>query len=197
MFDSVPLPSVVVFAALWPMSLAIFVQLLVGRHVDAGRRFSGPQLAWRTVAVGILGSAGTAVLPLPATVFGAHNTTVRGALYAAELIALSLIAIPVLLRSWQRRRHDDSVPPGYSNDVIRVYAVVYLGVMALFWGTALPGFLHATHGWARGGGPTGNLPYTLACFTLAILCAAAVLTTPRGPVVTPPDGMPEVAAATS
>ena len=63
--------------------------------------------------------------------------------------------------------------------MIRVYSVVYLGVMALFWVTALPDFLHASHGWARGGGPTGNLPYTLACFALAILCAAAVLTTPR------------------
>ncbi len=33
-FDSVPLPSVVVFAALWPMSLALCVQFFVGRHVD-------------------------------------------------------------------------------------------------------------------------------------------------------------------
>lgn len=197
MFDSVPLPSVVVFAALWPMSLAIFVQLLVGRHVDAGRRLSGPQLAWRTVAAGVLGSAGTAVLPLPATVLGAHSTTMRGALYAAELIVLGLVAIPVLLRQWQRARRDDSAARGYSSNLIRVCSVVYLAVMALFWGTALPGFLHATHGWARNGGPTGNLPYTLACFALAILCAAAVLTTPRVRTATPPDGLPEVAAATS
>ena len=198
MFASVPLSSVVVFAALWPMSLAIFVRLLVGRHVDAGRRFSRPQLAWRTVAAGVLGSVGTFVLPLPATLFGAHNTNVRGVLYAAELIVLSLVAIPVLLRQWQRTRHedsDDSTAPRYSNDVIRVYSVVYLGIMALFWGVSLPDFLHATHGWARNGGPVGNLPYTLVCFALAILCTTAVLTTPRVRTATRPDSTPEVAAA--
>lgn len=43
-FASVPLPSVVVFAALWPTSLAFCVQFFVGRHVDAGRSFSGE--AW-------------------------------------------------------------------------------------------------------------------------------------------------------
>ncbi len=43
-FDSVPLPSVVVFAALWPMSLAFCVRLFVGRHVQDGKTFSRPQL---------------------------------------------------------------------------------------------------------------------------------------------------------
>ncbi len=197
MFDSVPLSSVVVFAALWPMSLAIFVQLLVGRHADTGRRFSGPQLIWRTVAAGVLGSAGTGVLPPPATVLGAHNTTVRGVLYAAELILLSLIAIPALLRQWQRIRHDNSAAPGYSNDLIRIYGVVYLGVMALFWGTALPDYLHAAHGWARNGGPTGSLTYTLGCFGLAALCSAAALTTRPARTAARPDGAPEATAVTS
>jgi hypothetical protein len=50
------------------MSLAFFVQLLIGRHVDDGRIFSGIQVLWRTIAVGILASLGTAVLPLPATI---------------------------------------------------------------------------------------------------------------------------------
>ena len=67
-FASVPVPSVVVFAALWPTSLAFFVQLLVGRHVDDGRSFSGGQVLWRTVAAGVLASVGAFVLPLPATV---------------------------------------------------------------------------------------------------------------------------------
>src|SRR3546814_10825038 len=47
--DSVPLPSVVVFAALWPMSLAFCVQYFIGRHADRGRRFTGWQILWRPV----------------------------------------------------------------------------------------------------------------------------------------------------
>ena len=66
-FDSVPLPSVVVFAALWPMSLALCVQFFVGRHVDGGRSFTGTQVVLRTIVIGVLASIGTAILPLPAT----------------------------------------------------------------------------------------------------------------------------------
>jgi len=179
LFDSVPLSSIVVFAALWPMSLAIFVQLFVGRHVNNGRRFTGPQLVWRTIVIGILGSAGTFVLPLPATVFGASNITVRGTLYAAELIVLSVVAIPILVRQTLRTRHADNEVPDDSDPVVRAYSVVYLCAMAFLWATALPDFLHATHGWARHGGPVGNIWYTAACFIVAILCAASVFATPR------------------
>ncbi|WP_216903004.1 hypothetical protein [Nocardia alni] len=175
MFDSVPLSSIVVFAALWPMSLALFVQLFVGRHVDAGRHLSGAQLVWRTIVIGILGSAGTGVLPLPATVFGASNITVRGVMYAAELIVLSVAAIVLLVSQWIRIRRGDAPPP-HANGLVKAYSIVYLAVLALFWITALPDFLHATHGWARGGGPTGNPWYTIGCFVVAILCCAATFT---------------------
>ncbi|WP_067664779.1 hypothetical protein [Nocardia miyunensis] len=193
MFDSVPLSSVVVFAALWPMSLALFVQLFVGRHVDAGREFSGLQLVWRTIVIGILGSAGTGVLPIPATVFGANNITVRGWLYAAELVVLSVIAIPVLARQWLRIRQGDS-EFRYSNQLVRGYAIVYLCAMALLWGTALPDFLNASNGWARNGGPVGNIWYTIACLVIAILCAAAAFVRPRARAQVS-GAVPEAAAA--
>ncbi len=193
MFDSVPLSSVVVFAALWPMSLAFFVQLFVGRHVDAGREFNGPQLVWRTIVIGILGSAGTGVLPIPATVLGANNITVRGWLYAAELAVVSVIAIPVLVRQWVRLRRGEV--PALSDDVVRIYSWVYLGVMAVLWLTALPDFLHASHGWARNAGPVGNIWYTLACFVIAILCGAAVFGVPRVRGAARAGVSPEVAPA--
>ncbi|WP_019929113.1 hypothetical protein [Nocardia sp. BMG111209] len=173
MFDSVPLSSVVVFAALWPMSLALCVQYFVGRHVDAGRRLPAGQLVWRTIVIGVLGALGTFVLPLPATVFGANDITVRGVLYAAELIVLSAVAIVVLIRQWFALRRGDGAPI-YANPVVRAYGVVYLGIMLLLWATALPDFLHTTHGWARNGGPTGSAWYTVVCFAVAILCGAAV-----------------------
>ncbi|MQY28781.1 hypothetical protein [Nocardia aurantia] len=176
MFDSVPLSSVVVFAALWPMSLALCVQFFVGRHVDAGRSLPAGQLVWRTVVIGVLGALGTFVLPLPATVFGANDTTVRGVLYAAELIGLSAVAIVVLIRQWFAIRRGGGTPV-YTNPVVRAYGVVYLAVLALLWATALPDFRHATGGRARDGGPIGNAWYTVACFVVAILCAAAVFGT--------------------
>ena len=112
-FDSVPLPSVVVFAALWPMSLALCVQFFVGRHIDDGRRFTGGQVLLRTIAVGVLASIGTAVLPLPATLGGglSGSTAVAGVVYAAELVAITVVAVPVLYAQWRRRRSGTPCTP--------------------------------------------------------------------------------------
>ncbi|WP_067699502.1 hypothetical protein [Nocardia jejuensis] len=182
MFDSVPLPSVVVFAALWPMSLAFCVRWFVGRQVDAGQSFTGIQLVWRTIVIGLLASLGTFILPLPATVIGMAGDTVRGVLYAAELIVLTLVAVPVLLRQWARSRAEGSGEP--ANDFVRIYSVVYLAVMALLWATALPDFFDATNGVTSNGDPVGNLWYTLACFVVAIACVAGVFTVRRGTGIT-------------
>ncbi|OLL16407.1 MULTISPECIES: hypothetical protein [unclassified Rhodococcus (in: high G+C Gram-positive bacteria)] len=180
MFDAVPLPSVVVFAALWPMSLALCVQFFVGRHVDRGRHFSGLELVWRTVVIGLLASLGTFVLPLPATVLGMGSTTVRGVLYAVELVVVTLVASVVLVRRWVRlRRGEPDVPP-YTNRFVQAYSVVYLCVMAFLWATALPDFLRAVDGVTSTGDPVGNLWYTLACFVVALLCVAATFTAHRG-----------------
>ncbi|MDT2004818.1 hypothetical protein FXW78_08960 [Rhodococcus opacus] len=181
MFDSVPLPSVVVFAALWPMSLALCVQFFVGRYADRGRDFTGLELVWRTIVIGLLASAGTFILPIPATVLGLGGTTVRGVVYAAELLIVVLVAIPILIRQWSRLRRGASDVPAYSNDFVRVYSVVYLVVMGVLWATALPDFFGAVDGVTSNGDPIGNLWYTIACFAIAILCVAATFTVPRGP----------------
>jgi len=181
-FASVPLPSVVVFAALWPMSLALCVQFFIGRHVDNGRQFSGGQIIWRTVLIGVLASIGTAVLPLPATAAGAitGSTTVAGVVYALELVLVALVAVPVLIGQWRRQRGTDPILPAYSNMPIFRYAWAYLTVMALLWATALPAYLAATNGRTADGDPTGSLWYTAICFVVAALCLTAAMTaTPR------------------
>lgn len=174
MFASVPLPSVVVFAALWPLSLALCVQFFVGRHIDAGKRFSGGQIAWRTVVVGILASAGTGILPLPATLLGAltGSTTVAGIAYAAELVVLSVVAVAVLVTQWRRLRSQTDTASRYSNPLMIGYAAGYLAVMALLWVTALPAYFGAVDGVTAGGDPTGSLWYAVACFAVAGLCVA-------------------------
>nr|WP_198428158.1 hypothetical protein [Nocardia bovistercoris] len=179
MFDSVPLPSVVVFAALWPMSLAFFAQLFVGRHVDRGREFTGAQLVGRTVLIGVLASLGTFVLPLPATVGGAGSDTVRGVLYAAELVVVAVVAAVVLLRQWTSLRAGDSDVEPYTNRFVQIYGFVYLGVLAVLWVTALPAFLDAVDGETPNGDPIGNIWYAAGCFVIAVLCLVATLTVPK------------------
>lgn len=181
MFASVPLPSVVVFAALWPMSLALCVQFFVGRHIDAGKWFSGGQIAWRTVVVGILASAGTGILPLPATLLGAltGSTTVAGIVYAAELAVLSVVAVAVLVTQWRRLRSQTDTASRYSNPLMIGYAAGYLAVMALLWVTALPAYFSAVDGVTAGGDPTGSLWYAVACFLIAGLCVAGLSTRNR------------------
>ncbi|BBX65927.1 hypothetical protein MSAS_51010 [Mycobacterium saskatchewanense] len=157
-FGSVPLPSVVVFAALWPMSLAFFVQLFVGRQVEDGITFSGLQLLWRTITIGVLASIGTAVLPLPATIAGAlsHSTTVVGIIYSAELAVLAVIACVVLVKQWRRSRRDDPEAVRYSNPAILGYATAYLAVMSILWATSLPAYFGAVNGITANGDPTGS-----------------------------------------
>ncbi|GJO96395.1 hypothetical protein NJB18001_05470 [Mycobacterium marinum] len=178
-FDSVPLPSVVVFAALWPMSLALFVQLFVGRHVDEGKTFSAVQLLWRTIAVGVLASIGTAVLPLPATIAGAlsHSTTVVGFIYGAELALATVIALVVMSNQWRGLRRGDV--PGvlqYANPLILGYAAAYLAVMTILWATSLPAYFAAVDGVTPNGDPIGSLWYTIACLVIATLSVTAAKT---------------------
>ncbi|WP_067547841.1 hypothetical protein [Nocardia crassostreae] len=179
MFDSVPLPSVVVFAALWPMSLAWCVQFFVGRHADSGQHFTGPQLIWRTVVIGLLASVGTFALPLPATVFGMGSDTVRGFLYAAELLVLSAVSVALLVRQWYALRTGAAPAPGYRNRLVQWYALFYLAVFAALWLTALPDFFDAVDGVTANGDPVGSLWYTITCFAIAFLTVLATFTVPH------------------
>jgi len=179
-FDAVPLPSVVVFAALWPMSLALCTQYFVGRHVDAGTRFSGLALVWRTVVIGLLASVGTFVLPMPATIFGMGSDTVRGFLYAAELVVLSVVAVVVLVRQWWSLRSGTSEVSAYRNGLVQWFAVAYLAVFAVLWATALPDYFGAVDGVTANGDPVGNLWYVIACFVIAIAAIVATFTVPQG-----------------
>lgn len=171
-FDSVPLPSVVVFAALWPMSLAFCVQLFVGRHVDAGRNFTGLQILVRTVVVGVLASIGTVLLPLPATVVGklTDSTDIGGVVYALELVALTVVAVPVLIGQWRSLRKTGA---SHANPLILGYAAVYLAVMAVLWAAALPAYFGATDGVTSAGDPVGSLWYAVLCFAIGGLSIAA------------------------
>ncbi|APE35016.1 hypothetical protein BOX37_14855 [Nocardia mangyaensis] len=179
MFDSVPVGSVVVFAALWPMSLAFCVQYFVGRHVDAGQSFSGLALTWRTVVIGLLASVGTFLLPLPATVIGMSGDTVRGVVYLLELAVMAVVATVVMTRQWRQLRQGTADDPGYVDRFVKIFASIYLVVFAFLWLTALPDYFTAVDGVTSNGDPIGNLWYTLACFVVAIVSVVATVTVPQ------------------
>ncbi|MEV0549121.1 hypothetical protein OG308_18170 [Nocardia salmonicida] len=179
MFDSVPMGSVVVFAALWPMSLAFCVQYFVGRHVDDGRSFSGIELTWRTIVIGLLASLGTFLLPLPATVIGMSSDTVRGIVYALELAVLAVVAGFVMIRQWTQLRQGSAKPSQYTDPFVQRFATLYLAVFALLWIASLPDFFDAVDGRTSNGDPIGNLWYTAACFVIAIASVVATFTVPR------------------
>lgn len=179
MFASVPMGSVVVFAALWPASLAFCVQLLVGRQVDQGRRFGGLQVLLRTIVIGLLASLGTGILPLPATVLGAATDgRLLGIAYAVELLIIVVVAVPVLILQWRRLRLNLIVGGRHDNPLIVRYAAVYLSVMTVLWLTALPAYLDAVNGVTADGDPVGSLWYTIVCFAVAYLCVTAAATVP-------------------
>ncbi|MFD3701907.1 hypothetical protein ACFWUP_02050 [Nocardia sp. NPDC058658] len=184
MFDSVPMGSVVVFAALWPMSLGFCVQHFVGRHVDEGKRFSGIELTWRTIVIGLLASVGTFLLPLPATVIGMNNTTVRGIVYALELAVLAAVATFVMVRQWTRLRRGTTPLPQYTDPFVQRFSTLYLIVFAALWIASLPDFFTAVDGETTNGDPIGNLWYTAACFAVAIASVLATFSVPR-PHTTP------------
>jgi hypothetical protein len=163
------------------MSLALCVQLFVGRQSDHGKRFTGPQLVWRTIVIGILASVGTAILPLPATLIGSlSHGTLQGFVYAAELLAITVVAVPVLVMQWRRLRADPISSERYANAVIVRYSCGYLAVMAVLWLTALPAYCNAVDGITANGDPIGSLWYATVCFVVAALCtAAAASVTPR------------------
>lgn len=187
-FASVPMGSVVVFAALWPMSLALCVQFMVGRHVDAGARFTGPQLVWRTVVVGLAASVGTFVLPLPATILGLAGDTVRGTVYAVELALMTGAALFALRRCLSPAPGAPSVP-AHRNRLVQAYATAYLAVFAVLWATALPAFLGAEGGATEAGDPVGNLPFALLCFAIGLAAVAATFMPPdRKTVASAPIG---------
>ncbi|OMC14285.1 hypothetical protein A5735_11255 [Mycolicibacter heraklionensis] len=193
LFTSVPMGSVVVFAALWPASLAFCVQLLVGRQIDQGRRFTGLQVVWRTIVIGILASLGTGILPLPATLLGAATDgRLIGIGYAVELLVIVAVAVPVLIIQWRRLRGNPAVAGRYDNRLMLRYAAVYLSVMTVLWLTALPAYLGATDGVTANGDPVGSLWYAVLCFVVAYLSVAAAATVP--PIVEPQE-QPEPVAA--
>jgi hypothetical protein len=178
LFSSVPMTSVVIFATLGPAVLTFLTMVLVGRHVETGRRFGILSLTWRTLVAGALVVVGVGVLSVPSSLFGGAepNVTAQAVVFTSYLALFAIIAIPVLTRQWLTGRGaggsgGDAPAP---NAFIRIFGPGYLGVLALLWISALPGYFGAVNGVTSDGTPIGTLWYAIGCFVFAALaCAAA------------------------
>ncbi len=103
----------------------------------------------------------------------------RGIVYALELAVLCVVAAWVLARQWSRLRRGDSDAPAYTNVFVQRFSLVYLGVLAVLWITALPDYFSAVDGVTDNDDPIGSLWYVVACFVVAILSVVATFTVPR------------------
>jgi hypothetical protein len=100
----------------------------------------------------------------PATLVGSLSLgTLQGFVYAAELVAITAVTVPVLFAQWRRLRSDAFTGERYANPVIVRYSLVYLAVMAVLWLTALPAYFSAVDGITPNGDPTGSLWYATVC----------------------------------
>ena len=165
LFASVPMTSVFIFATLGPIVVTLLVMLLVGRKTAASAP-AGWALTWRTVLAGLLVPIGVAILSIPTSLFGGAtpNTTAQAVVFAAELVVVAVIAVPVLVRQWSRT-HGDREP----SEFVRIFGPIYLIVLAALWISALGDYFAATNGVTADGTPTGNLLYTVVCFVVAAL----------------------------
>lgn len=162
-FASVPLPSVVVFAALWPMSLAFCVQLL-----SAGMSTAG---------VGILGSRTGSGAPSwwaywrvdrhrdTAAARDARRLAVRGGHGGRCHLRRRVGRAGRGCRTGAVQDNGAvcaAVNGGYANPAILIYAGIYLVVMTGLWVSALPDYVGAVDGVAHGD-PVGSIFYTVVC----------------------------------
>ena len=169
MFASVPMTSMFIFAVLGPIVVTLLVMLLVGRKTGTSAP-TGWALTWRTVLAGVLVPLGLVVLSIPSSLFGGAkpNTTAQAVVFAAELVIVAVIAVPVLVRQWLRTR-DDLEP----NDFVHIFGPLYLVVLGALWISALGQYFAATNGVTADGTPTGSLVYAVVCFVIASLAVAS------------------------
>lgn len=172
---SVPMNSMLLFAAVSIGALTYLVVRLVGSGTESGEPRRGWSLTWRIVVAGVLTPPAMALFGIPSGVFGGDdpNVTAQAWILGVEL-ALVWIAGAWILISQVRRRGTEEPEP--MTTFAKVYPLTYLVVMAALWISALPAFFDATDGITPEGTPVGSGLYTIACFVGAAAVLAALYT---------------------
>lgn len=179
MLASVPMSSVLLFATVGPVCVALFAQLLVTRPIERGRRLSRITLIGRAFGVAVLVPVGLVVADIPILLAGGEHpdSALRRTLYFAILGAFAVVAIPILLRQWR----NTAFTPSARNPFVAIFGSAFLIVLAALWLSAMPAYLNASHGRTPDGTPTGNLVYAIVCFVLAAVLTMSVTVRARRP----------------
>ena len=190
MLASVPMTSVFIFATLGPSGAHVVGDaVLVGRQRRGRRNFSGLSLAWRTLAAGAFVAVGVAILSITSSLFGGAepNVAAQAIVFCLELIVVGVIAVPVLIQQWSRRRRWPLAIATPPNEFVRVFGPVYLGILAVLWGSAIPEYFGASDSITTDGTPIGNLAYATTCVVVAAVAVYSVSTTARTKQAAPAD----------
>ncbi len=170
-FASVPLTSMVIFAAIAPAVIVALARWLLFRD---GEDRSAGSWVWRTFAVGLLTPVVIPVASAPVSIVDPDtNETLATSLYWVYLLVFAAIALWAILGSEPR----GSGLTGLAKHYPLIHSAVFLGTFAVLWLVALPDLLDATNGITNDGTPTGSVFYAFGCTTF---CAWIVARGVRG-----------------
>jgi hypothetical protein len=201
MLASVPMNSMWVFASVSFGALVWLVVTLVGERPGRSA-LSGGQVAWRTVAAGVLTPVLMVVLAAPTRVGveAGGDHALQRTLVIVLLAALWVVGIALVVDAHVAGRAAAGVAPGGrvaagaapggrvaaaggvsrppvpSPGFARIYPAIYLLVLAGLWVSALPEYVAAQNGMTAAGTPIGCGPYVIACLVAA---AGIVVATAR------------------
>jgi hypothetical protein len=163
---SVPLSSLVVFAAASPFGLALLTQWLLARRAKKGP-IPPLSAALRVIGVGVLTPLAMMLCALPYNVLSQWPGRFEAARAASLWVVLGVfvaVAAVTVRRDFVRRAPETVEPAGgFLERYALVAGVTFLLVFAALWAVALPDYLAATAGRTPSGTPTGSLAYAVGC----------------------------------
>jgi hypothetical protein len=168
---SVPLTSMVIFAAISPALLIGLGRWLLFRNED-GRRGRG--WAWRTLTVGVLTPLLTPLVTLPLTLVLTSsdvNETVARIMLEGSLAIMAIVALSAIVTS----RPIVDTGRGLEASYPILHAAIYLATFALLWITALPALFGASNRLTESGTPIGNPLYALGCAAVGTWCVVRIV----------------------
>ncbi|TDC58727.1 hypothetical protein E1281_00060 [Actinomadura sp. KC345] len=163
---SVPMNSMLLFASVSFGALTYLVFRLVGEK-DGRGTLTGRRIGRRTVVAGALTPLAMIIVSAPSGAFrGEDRLGIQRAILGAELAAVWIVGLFLLVDAWRAVRAD-TVTPVASPLFARTYPALYLGVHVVLWLIALPAYFAATNGVTEQGTPTGSLWYAALCTVAA------------------------------
>ncbi len=160
---SVPMSSMLLFAAISFGVMTFLVVKLVGSKAADGGPRRGWSLTWRIALAGVIAPPAMALFGIPSSIFGGDtpNVTAQAWAIGIELAIVWIAGAWVLFTQFRSGEREPMTP------FARLYPAAWILVFAGLWLASLPAFLDAEDGITSDGTPIGSGLYTIACFVAA------------------------------